>query len=243
MAEDDSKSLDMLGIKPVADSINIVTKASVQGASSFLSRICLPAAEEFGLLLQDKISNWRLNNQIRMLQKSEKKYSKFPKQGTYAHPRLVSSVLNYSSWSDDDTIHDMWAGLLASSCTPDGKDESNLIFINILSQITSLQAKIINHCCESAKKKVSRGGWIISESFFLELDELIKVTEISDFHRLDRELDHLRSLELIERGFMSDSTLADLTPTSLALQMYTRCQGYFGSPLDYFGIENEKPSS
>ena len=194
MADDDSKSLDILGIKPVADSINIVTEASVRGASSFLSRICLPAAEEFGFLLQDKISNWRLNNQIRMLQKSEKNYSKFSIQGTNAHPRLVSSILNFSSWSDDDTIHDMWAGLLSSSCTTGGKDESNLIFINILSQITSLQAKIINHCCQSAEKKVSRGGWITSEPYHLELDKLEKVTETADFHRLDRELDHLRSL-------------------------------------------------
>ena len=193
--------------------------------------------------MQNSGSNWRLNNQIRMLQKSEKKYSKFSKQGTYAHPRIVSSVLNFSSWSDDDTIHDMWAGLLASSCTPSGKDESNLIFINILSQITSLQAMIINHCCESAKKKISRGGWITSERYFVELDKLEKVTEISDFHRLDRELDHLRSLELIVGGFMQDSTLADLTPSSLALQMYARCQGYTGSPLDYFRLEKEKPSS
>ena len=42
----DDKSLDILGIKPVADSVNRLTRAAVDGASAFLSRICLPAAEE-----------------------------------------------------------------------------------------------------------------------------------------------------------------------------------------------------
>lgn len=47
--------LDVLGIKPVAEAVNTVTKGTVEGASAFLSRICLPAAEEFGFLLQDKV--------------------------------------------------------------------------------------------------------------------------------------------------------------------------------------------
>jgi len=236
MTDDNSKSLDIFGIKPVADSINIVTKASIEGASSFLGKICLPAAEEFGLLLRDRVSNWRLRNQIRMLQKAEVKFDRFSKPHAHAHPRLVSSILSASSWTDNDAVHEMWAGLLTSSCSTEGDDESNLIFVSILSVLTSLQARILNHCCEFAEKKLSRGGWLTSEPYYLKLEELEKVAGTSDFHRLGRELDHMRSLGLIAHGFMPDSTLADLAPTSLGLQMYVRCQGYTGSPLDYFGI-------
>ena len=242
MDDNNSKSLDILGIKPIADSMNIITKETMAGASSFLSRICLPAAEEFGLLLRDKVSNWRLNNQIRMLQKSEVKYNKFSQESAHGHPRLVSGILDYSSWTDSENLHDMWAGLLASSCTEDGKDESNLIFINILSQLTSLQAKIVKHCCETAKKAVSKGGWIHAENYYLELAKLEEIVQISDLHRLDREMDHLRSLGVVDAGFMPDSKLAILTPTSLGLQMYVRCQGYAGSPLGFFGIKDEHES-
>ncbi len=185
MDDDSSKSLDILGIKPVADSINVITEETVKGASSFLSRICMPAAEEFGLLLRDKVSNWRLNNQIRMLQKSEKKYNKFSKQSVHAHPRLVFGILNHSSWTDCDNVHEMWAGLLASSCTSEGRDESNLIFVNILSQLTSLQARIVNHCCETAEKSISKGGWIKAEPCYIELEKLEKLFQIEDLHRLD----------------------------------------------------------
>ncbi len=242
MDEDGSKSLDILGVKPIADSINIVTKETVAGASSFLGKICLPAAEEFGFLLRDKVSNWRLNNQIRMLQKSEQKYDRFSQESAHAHPRLVSRILDCSSWNDSDDVHDLWAGLLASSCTPDGKDESNLIFVNILSQLTSLQAKILKYCCETAKKAASKGGWIHAEPYYLELAKLEEILQITDVHRLDREMDHLRALGIVEAGFMPDSTVAILTPTSLGLQMYVRCQGYLGSPFEFFGISQDRES-
>jgi hypothetical protein len=242
MDDDSSRSMDILGIKPIADSINIVTKETVAGASSFLGRICLPVAEEFGFLLRDKVSNWRLNNQIRMLQRSEEKYKKFFQESAHAHPRLVSGILDHSSWTDSDDVHDMWAGLLASSCTSDGNDESNLIFVNILSQFTSLQAKTLKHCCETAQKAVSKGGWIHAEPYYLKLAKLEEVIQIKDLHRIDREMDHLRSLGIVDAGFMPDSTLAKLTPTSLGLQMYVRCQGYLGSPLEFFGIKQDHES-
>ena len=70
----------------------------------------------------------------------------------------------------------------------------------------------------------------------VDLNVLEKITECSDFHRIDRELDHLRSLELIQGGFDPHSTSADITPSALALQLYVRSQGYIGSPVDYFGL-------
>lgn len=242
MDDETSKSIDIIGIKPIADSIKIATKETIAGASSFLSRICLPAAEEFGFLLRDKVSNWRLNNQLQMLKKSEEKYCKYSEASAHAHPRLVSSILDHSSWTDSDNVHDMWAGLLASSCTTDGNDESNLIFVNILSQLTGLQAKIVKHCCEAAKKNISIAGWILAEPYSLELAKLEEVVGIKDLHRLDRELDHLRSLGISEAGFLPDSKMAILTPTSLGLQMYVRCQGYLGSPLEFFGIREDNES-
>jgi hypothetical protein len=74
----------------------------------------------------------------------------------------------------------------------------------------------------------------------VELKIIEEITECSDFHRLDRELDHLRALELINGGFDPDSTDADITPSALALQLYVRSQGYIGSPIDYFGLDKKE---
>lgn len=95
----------------------------------------------------------------------------------------------------------MEAGLLASSCTEDGKDEGNLIFMNMLSQLTSTQAIILDYSCVTAVKVVSEAGWIYSENLSKDVADMQKVSGIFDVQRLDRELDHLRSLNLIVGGF------------------------------------------
>ncbi len=55
---DGSKSLDIFGIKPISDSVNTVVDTTTKNASEFLKLICFPAAQEFGLLLQDKVRYW-----------------------------------------------------------------------------------------------------------------------------------------------------------------------------------------
>jgi hypothetical protein len=75
----------------------------------------------------------------------------------------------------------------------------------------------------------------------VSLDQLQTITGCNDFHRLDRELDQLRSLSLIgfelgSGGFSQDSTDPDITPTGLALQMYVRCKGFIGAPNEFFGL-------
>jgi hypothetical protein len=242
VAEEKPESSDIFGIRPFADSVKILTEGVVKGAGAFLSRICLPAAEEFGLLLKDKVSAWRAQNTVNMLQLAEKKVNeqKYPTD-VHAPPRLVFEAIQNSSWVEDKQIQEMWAGLLASSCTPEGKDESNLIFMNILSQLTSTEVKILNYACEKSRKRISRGGWIFARKMQVTLEEIKQISELNDEYQIDRELDHLRSLGLIgggiSGGFSSDSTIANITPSALALNMYVRVQGYTCSPLVYFDIK------
>lgn len=246
MDQPKQKSFDLLGVKPLTEAANTLVKAAVEGASAFLSRICLPAAEEFGLLLRDKVSVWRANNAARITQKAEHKYNQLPTpEGRHAHPRLIAQIIEQGSWIEADDVQELWAGLLASSCTEDGQDDSNLMFIDLLARLTLSEARILDHICRNVTKMVTNAGWITADCFIMTLSELQRVSKISDFHRLDRELDHLRTLGLIDEGFSPYSTDANTTPTPLALQMYVRCQGFIGDPLLFFGIhvpeKNEQP--
>jgi hypothetical protein len=117
-----------------------------------------------------------------------------------AHPRIIYESIEKGSWADSPLMQNLWAGLLASSCTEDGKDESNLIFINLLAQLTSSQGVIIKHVCENAKIGKSPGGWLNSENFQLDVEFLQALTGIDDVYQIDHELDHLRGLELIVGG-------------------------------------------
>ena len=239
---DKSRSLDLLGIKPIAKSIDTVTTGTVNAAAAFLSRICLPAAEEFGLLLRDGVRGWRASNIASITQKAERKLkASNAASNVHAHPRLAFKILAEGSWIDDDLVQEMWAGLLSSSCSQSGVDDSNLIFVNLLSELTKVQARILCYICYNAKKKVSPNGLVTARDFTVQLDVLQSISQENDIYRLDRELDHLRGLALIHYGFSPDTTTdAELEPSSLALQLYVRTQGTRQSPVEFFGLEIPK---
>ena len=242
MSDQQPKSLDIIGIKPVADSCRIVTQGTVDGAAAFLRRICLPAAEEFGLLLKDKVSAWRAANAIVIAQKAEQILKNQGRTGVHAHPRLVHEAVEKGSWHEDDLLQGYWAGLLASSCSDTGDDDSNILFMSILDRLSRSQGQLIYHICTVSKKALSSAGWIgVTEALSLTIEQLTIVTGVSDVHRLDRELDHLRSMELIggdfgTGGFRPESLDADVTPKPLTLHLFVRCQGFVGSPAEYWGL-------
>src|SRR5262249_47562510 len=154
----------------------------LDGLSSVLGRICLPAAEEFALILRDKLAGYRATNLIAMKAKLEQKLAdnKVP-VGAHAPPRLVQSIIEQSSWIDDGMVQDMWAGLPSSSCTEDGDDDSNLIFTNLLGDLTKLQARVLNYACEHAGKSVTENGLLYATpSLLMNLDELRSISGEAD---------------------------------------------------------------
>jgi hypothetical protein len=243
MGDDKTSSLDILGLKPVADSLSKVTTAVVDGSSAFLSRICLPAAEEYGLLLKDKVGAWRAANIASITKRAEVKLEQLgASDNVHAHPRIVSSIIESGAWIEDPIVQDYWAGLLTSSCTDNGDDDSNLIFVNLLSSLTKLQARLLDYACKTAGKTVVANGLIQAKYLSVDVDKLVEITGECDIHRLDRELDHLRELGLIHGGFEPYCTGADISPLALALHMYVRCNGSRQSPIEFFDSEIQRPT-
>jgi hypothetical protein len=245
-----NNSFDLFGLAPYGEAINTLTKGAVETADVFLRAICLPAAEEAGLLLKDRVSEWRKRGAVNIAIKSKSKIELLPNSNRlHAHPRIVGSIIENGSWEDSDDVQDVWAGLLASSCTEEGKDESNLIFVNFLSQITPSQVRVLAYGVEKSSKHLIQNGLVeVRGMLNVTLDELSTITQVNDLERIDRELDHLRALGLLsERGGVlplpitleNKNLFADIAPSSLAVQMYVRCQGSRKSPAEYFGL---KPS-
>lgn len=239
MSDEKSKSLDVLGIAPFGEALNTSVTKTFDGVGAFLGLICLPAAEEFGLLLRDRIGRWRLNNLAKITKKAEKQMRESGRLGKdHAHPRLAVRIVEEGSWAATDDVQSMWAGLLSSACSEDGLDESNLIFVNLLSQISAAQARILEYACENAEKLEQPAGIVIATHLEVDTATLRRVSRISAIYVIDRDLDHLRSLELIHGGFHEDADIADITPSALALNLYTRCRGSSASPSEYFGTKD-----
>ena len=187
--------------------------------------------------MYERIESWRAQNARQILDKARRRAD----DGAgidmdRAHPRLMYILLDQGSWHDRGPVQDMWAGLIVSSCAGDARDESNLIFINLLGAMTVNEIAMFNHACIVANKIASSEGLIVAEPLLCELHKLRRIAGISDLFSLDRELDHMRMLGLFPYGMDSteDSLVADITPSTLALHMYVRCLGHAGSPAQYF---------
>jgi Abortive infection alpha len=254
------KSVSLINLGSLAKPVDTLAKGLIDGAGAFLSRICLPAAEEFGLALREKVSTWRTLNAARIAEKAEKKLQQQGSiEGKQAHPRIVWSTLENGSWEADDDVQEMWAGLLASSCTEDGDDESNLIFIHLLGQLTTSEAKVLNYICEQAAKVTNEIGVVGAYTVELTKDRISEITGVSDLNRMIRELDHLNALELIKGRFGSraeseeddyyrqfevdddwiaipDLKVANVSPTHLGVSLYVRCQGSLLPPASFFKL-------
>ncbi|WP_067151917.1 Abi-alpha family protein [Pseudotamlana agarivorans] len=228
----ENKGLDLFGIKPIASAIDTTVKKSLEGIEGFLFLTCKPALGELGLMVQDKVRYWRLNNAIKMLEKAKGKLEfQSDKLELKSHPRIGLSIIENSSLIDNDFVLELWAGLFASSCTIDGQDDENLIFVDILKSLTTAQARIIQFAVENSRKVLYPNGLVTADGDLkVHADELKRITGVDNIHRIDRELDSLNYMGLLPSlsgGFDASGPdlIANICPTYLALSLYIRCQG------------------
>ncbi len=189
------------------------------------------------------LEEWRARNAGNVLARAERRMETANKPVELlnrTHPRLLYIIFDHSSWHDAEDMQEMWAGLLVSSALGDTYDESNLVFVGILSQMTANEVRILNHACYNATKVVSDDGVIAAEQYECSVSELMRVAQITELFRLDFQVDHLRALGLfpfgIEMAAATRQFVADITPSSLALYMYVRCRGFAGPPSNFFTV-------
>ncbi len=236
----ENKGLDIFGIKPIANAIDKTVQKSLEGIGGFLQLTCKPALGELGLLVQDQVRHWRLKNVIKMLEKAKGKLDfNDEKLQLTSHPRIGLSIIENSSLIDNEEVQDMWAGLFVSSCTESGTDDENLIFIDLLKQLTTAQAQILKYGVENSRKIIYPNGLVIADELKIHCDSIFELTGIKNYHRVDRELDYLRALGLIPGGFDPESTdlIADISPTYLGLSLYVKSQGSKLNPDDFWTTE------
>jgi len=243
---DTEKSSDPLGIRPYGEALKAnaeTAKIGVETVVKYIDHICEPAAKEIGLMLGDQFSYWRQSRAIALNEKLKLKLANrnVRLEDLHAPPRIVMKIFEEGSTVDDDEIQDMWAGLLASSCTEDGKDDSNLIFISILSQMTTPEARIINYTCQTC---IWSFGGLSHMSINVPDENLQEIARLYDTSLLLRELSHLGSLGLIiltyEQGPKDKIETFHIEPQDAAYHLYARCQGHVGPLREFAEAQKRK---
>lgn len=146
-----------------------------------------------------------------------------------ADGKLVASILRDGCWASDDLMAELWTGLLVSSCSADGPDDSNQALVELFVHVTTVEAKILAYACDRVLDSAPGAENSGSASVVLTPEEMVHVTGVHDLHRNATDLGYLFNLGLIEKVFdfssYSHTDHFDVTPSPLGLALYKRCRG------------------
>lgn len=122
-------------------------EAAAQTARHYLDPILLQPLGELGLLIKDKISYWRFKNQIDTVLKAREFLKKkgIQPEAIKANllPETIVPLIEAAGESSDDTLSDMFAGLLASAINPDTQDTVHPAYSKVLNQLSPADAAIL----------------------------------------------------------------------------------------------------
>ena len=121
---------------------NIVATGATALAVDLVRRMAGPSADRVGDLLGDKI--FRSENLIKILGKTHRKLREADQPVNVVPLRLLIPFVETCSVEDNETLQEMWAGLLATASQE--TDSMSPSFIETLKQLTPDEAKLLQRC-------------------------------------------------------------------------------------------------
>lgn len=250
--------------KDISDKVvdKSITKL-VDGVSAFFGKICMPAADELGLLLRDKTKYYRLKNLVAITEKTKKLLSDTDlKTEVVLSPKFLKEVIEESSWEEDDAIQDIWAGLIAGEIKDGGRGDDAIIYTSTLKNMSAYEARLLKliygddrvstlvHVREGgASEYMSTTPLIIPIVNMLAvsprpLNYIVKnrthediLSNTEDHHLafgfIKPQLHSLTRKGLIDDWIMSENSIR-IDPSSMGLDLYMRSTGLKLYPLDAY---------
>lgn len=122
----------------MSNKIDITSKALEKGidlAKTFLDKLIIPTVEETGLLIKDKVTMWRFNNQVKMLIKAKDNCEKLGIKPKTVSLKVLCPLLDYAGLEENETLQDKWSNLLTNMVDSEQNIE-NHVFPYLLSQVS-----------------------------------------------------------------------------------------------------------
>lgn len=212
---------------------------------ALMHRLFGGAVDQAGLALTERVTRMRTDNLAAI---GDHAVPLLPPGEVEIHPRLLGKLANEGSWASDDHMRRQWAGLLAASVSRDGEDEANLLFMDLLSRISSIEAKLLELGCKRARPFVTPAGLVQAYNEGVTFAKAREVTGLEAVRDVHRNVEHLKSLGLFNEDAGVEHLTQDdkdrviakehppvwITPSSLGLELYARCQGHRGPVGDFY---------
>lgn len=209
----------MSDIEKIVKDLNL-PKQLVDKADRFLSALLGPSVAETGQLLADKVRFRRLKNQVSILRKAEALLSEAAMKPNSVALKTLVPLLEAASLEEEDSIQDLWAGLLANATEGTGNCALHSICIQVLSTISPDEAKALRRMYSLYQKRRDEvGNKYRARQVTYRIAAMFEGSEISDRAQI-LLVDNLVRLNMIERkgGIHALSgTLVNLTDLGLGV--------------------------
>ena len=112
--------------------------------TAIVKRMLGPAADELAEMWRDQVRLYRYERQVKCVQKAEKMAEDAGFTPQAVPPKILFPLLEGASFEDDESLHDMWAALLANAASPENAEMVRPGFIAILKQMCPDEALLLN---------------------------------------------------------------------------------------------------
>jgi len=119
----------------------LLNPGTIEKATDLFHKLAGPVFEEFGAILGDKVKVYRVKNMIKTTLKTQRLLLDAGLPVNAVPPRLLLPIIENCSVEDNETLQDLWAGLLATA-----SQESDLVspsFVDSLKQLTPVEARFM----------------------------------------------------------------------------------------------------
>jgi len=146
-------------------------------AQEFLNYI-IPEFFKDGIgIVNDLVKSWRWQNQVKILQKSKQFLEDKKLTASEVPLKILIPLLEKSSLEEDESLQDRWAKLL-SYASSSKEFEYTKSFINILEQLTVLEANILNWMYNEIKQNSNKNFRINDVAKQMNIDKETQLSHI-----------------------------------------------------------------
>lgn len=118
--------------------------------ADLINRLAGPLADEFGMMLGDTARVFRVKNWVRTVRKTERILSDAGLPPKAVPPRLFLPITEACSVEDNESLQEMWAGLLATASQK--ADSVSPSFVEALKQLTPAEARYLGTLYDAEKE-------------------------------------------------------------------------------------------
>jgi len=177
-----------------------VAEKGIDAAKGFLDKLIVPAIEETGLLIKDKVASWRFNNQVKILNKAKAKCEKNGIKPKAINLKLLVPFLENASLEEEEEMQDKWANLL-SNLVDSEQNIENHVFPYLLSQISLSEFNILEKTLKDKRIRIAR----LDKELDLEVN-----LNVDEKERIRREINEIKNEEVGEQLYVFNEKLVEL---------------------------------